>query len=191
MKYNNKLNLVDYINVVNELANEFFDDEHYEYTPQVGEMYAVCAYFNYCVELEDTDEIKQHPITDILEMQQLFDNEEFMNHFNEEIDGYSSVKINLTFGHAYNTAIDIVENKKSDANSFANAISAAMDAILKSFRNSFSDEEINKFTNIAQQIVDGKISNEAIVNAYEKSDRFKENTEQLNNDKIVHFTQST
>lgn len=189
MKYNNKLNLVDYLQVVTEMANEFFDVEHYEYTPQIGEIYAVCTYFNHCVELEDTDTIKQHPINDIMEMQQLFDDEDFMEHFNNEIDGYTSVQANLTFGRAYQMAMDIVENKKSDANAFATAISAGMDTILKSFRESFSDDDIKKFTDIAQQVVSGKLSNEAIVDAYGNSDRFKENTEEIQKShiKIVPF----
>ncbi len=179
MKFNNKLNLVEYLQVVNEIANEFFDMNTYEYTPQVGEMYAVCAYFNHCVELEDTDEIKTHPIVDIMDMQQLYDNEEFMKHYNDAIYNYN-IGTSLLFGNAYDQAQDIVEYKKSDANAFATAISTGMDAILKSFRESFSDEDITRFTDIAKQIKDGKLSSEAIVEAYGNSERFKEKTEELN-----------
>ena len=190
MKYNNKLNLVEYLQTVNEIVAEYFDSEKYEYSPHVGEMYVVCAYFNHCVELEEDDVIKQHPIDDILDMQQLYDNEDFMEHFNNEIDSYDAVNFNLTFGHAYQNAMDIVESKKSDANAFATAISASMNAILQAFRNSFSDSDIQKFTDIAQQVLNGKISNEAIVNAYEHSERFKENTEEVNKAKIVSFPQN-
>jgi hypothetical protein len=185
MKFNNKLNLVEYLQVVNEIAQEFFDVNTYEYTPHIGEVYAVCAYYNHCVELEDTDEIKIHPIEDLGEMQQLYDNAEFMAHFWEEIDGIESVQTSFTFGHAYEQALDIVEYKKSDANSFAIAISSGMGAILNAFRESFSDDEIKKFTNIAQQVVEGKLSNQAIADAYENSDRFKENTEKLQRDDNV------
>ena len=178
MKFNNKLNLVEYLQVVNEIAQEFFDSNTYEYTPQIGEMYAVCAYFNHCVELEDSDDIKVHPIEDIMDMEQLYDNEEFMKHYNEAILNNDDIA-SLLFGNAYNQAKDIVEYKKSDANAFATAISLGMEAILKSFKNIFSDEDINKFADIAKQISNGKLSNEAIVEAYENSSRFKGNTKEL------------
>ena len=193
MKFNNKLSLVDYLQVVNEIANEFFDMNSYEYTPQIGEIYAVCAYFNYCVELEDTDEIKVHPITDIMDMQQLFDNEEFMEKYNAAvIDNNAITKFSLTFGNAYHQANAIVNYKKNDANSFAIAISSSMNAILNSFRESFSDEEITNFTNIADQIVQGKLSSDAIVEAYGNSSRFKDNTNELNSlseSNIIPFSQ--
>lgn len=180
MKYNNKLNLVEYLQVVNKIVGEYFDANTYEYTPQIGEISAVCTYFNYCVELEDTDDIKIHPIVDIMDMQYLYDNVDFMTHFNEEID--APVFASFTFGNAYDKAMDIIEYKKNDANSFATAISSSMDAILKSFKDSFSDSDIEKFTEIATQITSGKLSNEAIVEAYGNSDRFKENTESLISD---------
>lgn len=179
MKFNNKLKLVEYLQVVNEIANEFFDENTYEYTPQIGEMFAVCAYFNHCVELEETDDIVIHPIEDIMDMQQLYDNVEFMKHYNEAILDYDG-HISLLFGCAYDQAKDIVEYKKSDANAFATAISSGMGAILKSFRDTFSDEDMAKFTDIAKQITEGKLSSEAIVEAYGNSDRFKEKTEELN-----------
>ena len=186
MKYNNKLNLVEYIQVVEEITNEFFDANTYEFTPHIGEVYAVCTYFNHCVELEETDTIKKHPIEEMDDMQELLDNEDFMKHFNEEINESENViNASLTFGHAYNHVLDIVEFKKNDANAFATAISAGMGAILKSFRESFSDDEIGKFTNIAQQIVEGKISNQGIVDAYTNSDRFKENTESIKSETPV------
>ena len=191
MKYNNKLDLVEYLQVVNEIANEFFDANTYEYTPQIGEMYAVCAYYNHCVELEDTDDMTTHPIEDIMDMQQLYDNEEFMNEYNCAIDDDGWYVASLSFGNAYIQAKSIVEYKKRDANAFATAITACFDAILKSFRNSFSDEEINKLTEIAGQIVHGKLSSEAIVEAYGNSKRFDDNTEELNassDHKVIQFT---
>ena len=186
MKYNNKLNLVEYVQIVNEIAKEFFDEDGYEFTPQVGEIYAVCAFFNHCVELEETDKIKKHPIIDMADMQELFDDEDFMKHFNDEINHSDNVvNASLTFGHAYNHVLDIVDFKKNDANSFATAIASGMSSILKSFRESFSDEEINKFTSIAQQVIEGKISNQGIVDAYANSDRFKENTKSIENETQV------
>lgn len=189
MKYNNKLNLIEYFQVIDEIVDQHFNMETYEYAPQFGELFAVCAYFNHCVELEESDSFEIHPIEDMMDMADLLEDKDFMEHFQNEVDGYDAIKTSLTFGHAYDKAIEIVEYKKNDANAFATAISSGMDAILKSFRDSFSDDEIERFTNIAQQVVDGKLSNEAIVDAYEKSDRFKENTESLSEPTIIPFPQ--
>ena len=183
MKFDNKLNLKDYFQVINDIVGQYFNEETNEYTPQFGEAYALCTFFNLCVELEDKDEIKKQPIDDIMDMQSLYDCDELMQEFWDEIDGYGSLSHSLTFGNAYQKAMEIVDFKKNDANSFATAISASFDAILKSFRESFSDDTINNFTEIAQNIADGKLSEEAIIKAYDNSDRFKENTESAKIDK--------
>ena len=180
MKYNNKLNLNDYFQVIHDIVDEYFDKDTFEYAPQFGEAFALCAYFNNCVELEDSDTIKTHPIDNILEVQHLYDDEDFMNHFMDEVACVNNIVPSLTFGNAYNKAMDIVEFKKNDANSYATAISASIDAVLKSFRETFSESDIRKFAEIAQQIKDGKLSEEAIVEAYGNSDRFKANTALLN-----------
>lgn len=174
MKYNNKLSLTDYLQVINNIVNEYFDIDTKEYTPQVGEIFAVCEFYNRCVELEENEKDKIQPITNIMDAQMLFDNEEFIGRFSSEVDGYYSDDASLTFGHAYRVALDIVENKKSDANAFATALSLGLDAILKSFTDTFTDEKIQKLSEIGKQIMDGKISNEAIVEAYGNSDRFKQ-----------------
>ena len=187
MKYNNKLNLVEYLKVVNEIVNEFFDMATDEYTPQIGEIYAVCAYFNHCVKLENKDEIKVHPIEDIMDMDQLFDNNEFMSHYNYAVYNYEIDTPYLTFGRAYEQAKSIVEYKKNDANQFATAIVVGLEAVLKSFKESFSEEDVAKIAEIAKEISSGKLSNESIVKAYENSERFKENTAEMKTNTVVQF----
>ena len=179
MKFNNKLSLIDYITVIGNIVNQFFDSETSEYTPQVGEIYAVCEYYNYCVTLEDGEDDKVHPIEDIMKAEALFDNVDFMVQYNNEINGsdYFTEEVNLTFGHAYHVALDIVENKKSDANAFANAITLGLKAIFSSFTESFSNENLQKLAEIGKQIADGDITSEVIAKAYEKSSRFKNLTE--------------
>ena len=187
MKFDNKLNLVEYLQVVSEITSEFFDEETYEYTPQIGEMYALCLYFNHCVEIEENDGITLNHITDISDMEQLYGNEELMKHYEDEI--WSDVGTTaLTFGNAYEKAKEIVEYKKNDANAFATAITESINAILKSFRESFTEEDVMKISDIAKQITSGKLSNESIVKAYENSSRFKDNTKELNDSQnIVQF----
>lgn len=186
MKYHYKLNLIEYIQVVNEIVQDYFDPVTYEYTPHIGELHAVSVYYNHCVELEKGDSMPAQPITDIKDMQRLLDDEEFMVNY-VEATLYSGGL--ATFSDAYDKAMDIVEYKKSDANSFALAISTGMGAVIDSLRGVLENVDVDKFAQIAKEISSGKISNEAIAEAYSNSDRFKSNTESINEttDKIVNI----
>ena len=185
MKFNNKLNLVDYLKVVQEISGAYFDSETYDYIPQIGEMFAICSFFNYCVELEDDDEQIPKPIEEISDAEKIYNNAEIMDEFCKETAIYVGEKYDcsipsLTFGHAYYQAMDIVKEKLSDANAFATAISLSIESVLKGFKILFSEEDMEKLAKITSDIASGKLSNEAIIDAYSNSDRFKENTERAN-----------
>ena len=172
MKFNNKLNLVDYLKVVNEITSDFFDDETYEFTPHVGEINALRAYYDHCVELEEGEGEKK-PIENIMDMQELYDNIDLMSEFVKQTSDIENMDIDLTFGHAYYNAMEIVSYKKASANSFANATTYAIKSVLDAFKSSFSEEEVNKIYELAKQISSGKITNQGIVDAYES--KFLEN----------------
>ena len=110
MKFNNKFDLVEYLQVVTEIVQDYFDLNTHEYMPHIGEINSVCVYYNHCVEPEDYDELP-HPITDIHDMEKLFNNVEFMAHYRSEVNDYID-EFGLTFGAAYDKAMDIVEYKK-------------------------------------------------------------------------------
>ena len=189
MKFNDKLNLVDYLKVINEIVSEYFDDDTYEYTPHVGEINALRVYYDYCVELENGEGTEKKKIEDINEMIDLFENNILMDHFNTEIDDYDSLRIELTFGHAYNKAMEIVEYKKVSANSFANTMTFAVKAILDAFKSSFTEDDINKVYEIAKQISSGKLSNQGIVDAYGET-KFAENDDAQKDDKVIPITKN-
>ena len=109
MKFNNKFDLVEYLQVVTEIVQDYFDLNTHEYMPHIGEINSVCVYYNHCVEPEDYDELP-HPITDIHDMEKLFNNVEFMAHYRSEVNDYID-EFGLTFGAAYDKAMDIVEYK--------------------------------------------------------------------------------
>ena len=185
MKFNNKFDLVEYLQVVTEIVQDYFDLNTHEYMPHIGEINSVCVYYNHCVEPEDYDELP-HPITDIHDMEKLFNNVEFMAHYRSEVNDYID-EFGLTFGAAYDKAMDIVEYKKTDANSFAYVITSGLNAALESFTDALGNINLENLTGIAKDISSGKLSNESIAEAYSHSDRFKSNTEDLNEqaDKIV------
>ena len=179
MKFNNKLDLAEYIQVVEEIVDDFFD-EFNNFCPHIGKIHAVCVYYNHCVEIEDGDEITKHPIDNIDDMQQLFDNEEFMDNFQNAIEPYEDeFSHTLTFSNAYDDALNIVHYRNNNAHSFALAMTSGFNDILKSFREMFSADDIKAFTDIVSQVKDEKFNADAILKAYENSERFKENTKEI------------
>ena len=58
MKFNNKLKLADYIRLVDEIVEGYFNSETGEYLPHIGEIHTMYLYFKNCATAEDGDEIK-------------------------------------------------------------------------------------------------------------------------------------
>ena len=197
MKFNSKLNITDYVGVVEELASNYFNSATGEATPHIGNIYSVYVYFKYCVESEEGDTVTQDTINiideegntsiDLNELQKLFDDEKFMARYQKDIDVYcrSEEVFRLDFAHAFVDANEYAQNKANSAHAVSAAISNSIAGIMKAFRESFSDETINSLTELAKDIKDGKLSEEAIVKAYGNSERFAKKTQELEGSKII------
>ena len=197
MKFNSKLNITDYVGVVEELASNYFNSATGEATPHIGNIYSVYVYFKYCVESEEGDTVTQdtiniideegNPSIDLNELQKLFDDEKFMARYQKDIDVYcrSEEVFRLDFAHAFVDANEYAQNKANSAHAVSAAISNSIAGIMKAFRESFSDETINSLTELAKDIKDGKLSEEAIVEAYGNSERFARKTQELEGSKII------
>ena len=197
MKFNSKLSIADYVGVVEELASNYFNSVTGEATPHIGNIYSVYVYFKYCVESEEGDTVTQdtinivdeegNPSIDLNELQKLFDDEKFMARYQNDIDVYcrSEEVFRLDFAHAFADANEYAQNKANSVHAVSAAISNSIAGIMKAFRESFSDETINGLTELAKDIKDGKLSEEAIVEAYGNSERFAKKTQELEGSKII------
>lgn len=198
MKFNNRLSITGYVNVVEELASNYFNSTTGEATPHIGNLYSVYVYFKYCVESEEGDIVTQDTINitdeegeqsiDLNELQKLFDDKNFMTNYHNAIDIFWSEDDCLfcfDFAHAFVDANEYAKNKANSAHAVSAAISNSIAGIMKAFRESFSDETINGLTELAKDIKDGKLSEEAIVEAYGNSERFARKTQELEGSKII------
>ena len=198
MKFNNRLSITGYVNVVEELASNYFNSATGEATPHIGNLYSVYVYFKYCVESEEGDIVTQDTINitdeegeqsiDLNELQKLFDDKKFMTNYHIAIDiseSYDDCLFCLDFAHAFVDANEYAKNKANSAHAVSAAISNSIAGIMKAFRESFSDETINGLTELAKDIKDGKLSEEAIVKAYGNSERFAKKTQELEGSKII------
>jgi hypothetical protein len=80
----------------------------------------------------------------------------------------------MDFANAYRDALEIVETKKNSIERAFVSIKKSISAILDTINPLLSDDHIDKVSEIARDVANGKISAEAVVDAYGKSNRFKQ-----------------
>ena len=169
MKIKKILSLLDYCYIVENIAQEYFDDNN-EYTPHYGKLNVMRLFYNYCI-IDDIADLP-HDFTEAEQVETLVTNSEFISEFDRAIqredDSY------LTFSNAYHTAMDIVDNKKNNVRLVIDMLKEVIGGLLDNITNVLSQENIDKFTQIAKEISDGRLSEESVVEAVENSDTFKQ-----------------
>ena len=186
MDINTKLGIVDYMAMVNEISEEYFDITG-EYQPQFGELNAMRLFYNKCVTKSKFDERFGHNIVDALDMESLVADKQFIEEYNKAITGDGIIR--LDFCNAYRVALDIVKNRKSSIESIINSIKNGLNDMINMLSPALSDENMSNISKIAESISNGGISADAIVEAYGKSKRFqdvvnsKDNVIDMNKDK--------
>lgn len=176
MKFNNQLDIETYINVTNEIANNFFDKTNGEYLPHFGNVYSVYVYFINCVKSEDGDEVTKDTIITksedgddtlvLSELQKLFNNEEFMKAYNSAT--MPSKVYALDFSHAHADAIRIVKSRSANNNPLVFGITQ----LVQSFNTLFTSEELVQFVSALTQSV-GSLNEDTVNKVVELADRYK------------------
>lgn len=189
MKFNNQLNIESYVGVTSEIVSNFFDKTNGEYLPHFGNIYTVYVYFMNCVESEPDDIVTKDTIIttnedgtesiSLIELQKLFDDEDFMRAYNSATMPNRAYA--LDFGHAHADAIRIVKSRSANNNPLIFGItelvktfnelftSEELAGFLKAFTDSIgsiNDDTVTKLTDTAKEVMNGNLSAQAIVNAY-------------------------
>ena len=180
MKFNNKLKLADYIRLVDEIVEGYFNSETGEYLPHIGEIHTMYLYFKNCAIAEDGDEITPENIdtdgdTDFEKLEKIADDADFIDKFEGALfcqhDGY------FGFGNAYYNAMKIVESRVENGGLLVQRIINGMTNIADMLSGTFTEENIQTIAQAMNDIKEGKLSAESIADAYANSERFKQNTE--------------
>ena len=189
MKFNNKLKLPQYIKLVDEIVEGYFEQTTGEYVPHIGEIHMAYLYFKNCAIAEEDDEVTPENIdtdgnVDFEKLEMILNDESFIEDVNYNIlyspDGY------LDFGNAYQNAMKIVNAKVENGGLAVQRIINGITNIAEMFSGTFTEENIQVIAKAVEDIQNGKLSAESIANAYANSDRFKENTE---DSKIIELPQ--
>ena len=174
MKFNNELSLDSYVAVVNEIANSFFNETSGEYEPHIGELYAMCVYFNNCVETDGTDKI-QNPITALSQSEELLKNVEFVENYRDAIAaGWGSVTPKLDFGHAFDNAMEIVAHNKDGMVYIGKVLASVFQTYGNLIVNAIETLDADKVQKIVELASSEKFNADAIVSAFQNSERFKD-----------------
>lgn len=169
MVIKNKFNVVEYVSLVNDIAEEFFDDEG-DYIPHIGRLNIMRLFYNKCVVESKFD--LSHNFQDALQLDYLVGDEDFIKAFNEAVAGDGMFR--LDFANAYADAMSIVNERKSSVNNIIRKVEKGIAKITDKISPILSEDNITSLSQIAQDISNGKLSAESIVEAYANSQRFKE-----------------
>ena len=101
MKFETKLNVNDYLAVVEEIANGFFNDNG-EYTPHMGRIVSVAVFCDYCMK-ESVFQDVENP-----DMNVVMDNGEIIKAYHEAVNCSDE----MSFGAAYSDAMKLVDYRK-------------------------------------------------------------------------------
>ena len=103
MKFDTKLSVNDYLQVVEEIANGFFNEQG-EYAPHLGRIVSVAVFCDYCMKESVFGDV-ENPDMDVI-----FDNNEIMEAYKKALRICDE---QLCFANAYDDALELVEYRKS------------------------------------------------------------------------------
>ena len=190
MKFNNKLKLPQYIKLVDEIVEGYFEQTTGEYVPHIGEIHMAYLYFKNCAVAEDGDEVTPENIdadgdVDFVKLEAVLNDPVFVraiedNAFCGMSDEY------LGFGNAYHNAIEIIKARVENGGLAVQRIINGITNVAEMLSGTLTEENVQVFAKAVEDIQNGKLSAESIANAYANSDRFKENTDEA---KIIELPQ--
>lgn len=189
MKFNNKLKLPQYIKLVDEIVEGYFEQTTGEYVPHIGEIHMAYLYFKNCVTADDGDEVTPENIdtdgdVDFAKLEAVLNDPTFFRAITD--NAFCLSEEYLSFGNAFHNAMVIVRARVENGGLAVQRIINGITNIAEMFSGTFTEENIQVIKKAVEDIQNGKLSAESIANAYANSDRFKENTEDL---KVIELPQ--
>ena len=164
------LGIADYVILVKEISEGFFDFENGKYVPYIGEINAMRLFYNECV-LDSKYDIP-HDTTDVVDMQELLDDEDFILSYNDAIKGDGVFR--LDFANAYRQAIDIVNVNKGSLERIVNILSASMNKFVEKTAPMMTEENIERLVNVAKDVSNGNMSADSLIEALANSQKIKQ-----------------
>lgn len=156
-----KLNLINYAAIVEAIADGYFDFDG-TYQPHIGIMNTMRIFYNECVVESFFDEKYPHNITNILDMKDILNDDEFIKAFNSCIN---SEDISFNFGNAYCDAMEIVENRKGSLVNMFELIKNLIVDLSSELKDVVTPENLESLRTVAAAIGNGNTLDESLAQA--------------------------
>lgn len=158
------VDIVTYSAAVSKIVEKFYDEDG-NYTPHFGRANAIGVFFNYFVDETSLDAYFADDENDI-DVDYLLSNDECLKLYNTALNNLMSYR--LDFANAYFDALEIVRNKNTTIYGISEILQKAITKIFEKAEQVLTEENLDKFTNIAGNFKDGNISAESIVEEFIK-----------------------
>lgn len=159
--------VVDYVLLVNDIADGYFDLLTAEYQPHLGIANAMLIFYNTFYK-----EKKDSEIISIDTFEPIATSESFLQAFNQALICDSTYEYD--FAHAFIDAMDIVETKKSSVGRLVTELKIGLSDLLTSFAPLLDSENVSGLFELSKKMADGEITAEKIIDSYKQSKQYKE-----------------
>lgn len=167
-----KLGIVDFIVLVESIVDGYFDDEG-EYQPHIGMANTMRLFYNKCVKHSDYDSEIPHDFTDIMLVDKLAADKEFIIEYNRALNGNDYCDSCFDFGNANDLAEDMVHQKIMSFAPTIESLKKTLLSVVESIKDVMTPENLDAATSIAKDVTSGKIDYTKIMNSFAGSPEFK------------------
>lgn len=169
IEYKDYFSVTEYYTLVNDLVEGFFGEDG-SYTPHIGDMNSMLIFFNQCIQNKDILTDKEF-IDDVMDAEVIFANTDFIAAFNEAI--FYDGDIKYDFANAFKNAMEIVQYRISSMQFAMSQVMNGFNALVGSINSVMNEDTIDKLTEFAQNVSDGKYDAKAVSDAFAESEAFK------------------
>jgi len=154
MEYDQKLDVITYLGMVEEIADGFFVNG--EYQPHIGKMNAMRLFYNKCVVHDGND------IDDFDGLIAVLNETSLTSYFKEAVHTYED---HFCFSEAYADAMDIVSFKKGSIGSLLDYVTSWLTKIADDMKDALSEDNLDKISQIAERINNGESISNAVMDS--------------------------
>lgn len=162
-----RLSITEFLALTEMIAEGYFDVNN-EYQPHWGYLSSLRLFYIFGIESSKYDEEIDKNFKSLVgdEMEKLTSDKDFLNAYETAI--CAGCNNSLSFGAAYQKAMDIVNTKKSSIGTAISVITGAIKDMSEGVKTYMTKENLSYLSTIAKEIQSGKLSSDSVVESYLK-----------------------
>lgn len=162
-----KMSIVDYVELVNDITDGYFDLISGEYQPHLGIANCMQLFYNKFYKDKDENDVETVDAFEAI----LREDDCFISTFNEYLVPEKSFAYD--FSHAYIDAMDIVNTKKDSIERMFSGIRDSILNTLNAVTNVMNQDDIDKLLELSKRVFNGEVTAEKVLDTYKDSRQYK------------------